>query len=264
MRIAYEMQMCEAAGGRAADVEMIPGGFIGTRQIRKVVKSPVTGRVVSVEVMGTWSGYTRASDYKEYKTMPSPVLLNVERLTGEAYRPPTDEELTAFLTAKKAEKAAKPKIIKPPLINPTEADAQKLQDMINAKAAAIHAKAVKEYRASGEFLPVTLYKITQATYSGASQGSYARAETRGLCHNGELQDRACNMWSRERENRDAKRGPKVCEVRITRGEHGQWPYPERIIVLTDKPQKPLPAAVWLEYNPAPIVPALAQPETVNA
>ena len=50
LRLAYENQMLEAQGGRAAFVEMEAGGFVGKHQITKVTKSPATGRVVSVEV----------------------------------------------------------------------------------------------------------------------------------------------------------------------------------------------------------------------
>ena len=262
MRIAYEMQMCEAAGGRAADVEMIPGGFIGSRQIRKVVKSPVTGRVVSVEVMGTHNGYTKASGYTQRANITEPVLLNVERLGADEYRPPTDEELTAFLTAKKAEKAAKPKIIKPPLVNPTDAEAERLQKIWNDRARAEYvAGKVREYGAKFAeecavkyFKPSEVCRITQAVYSANSKGGYARAETKEICGLGVIKPgQYFHSYEKQRAD-DAARGPVVCQLRIT--SSGDFHGPPRVIILTDKPQKALPAAVWEKYNPAPMVPAL--------
>lgn len=107
LRLAYENQMLAAQGGRAAFVEMEPGGFLGTRQIQKVNKSPATGRVVSVQVWGTWTGYTRESGYTQSATKPALVTIKTERLPANAYRPPTDEERAAFQAARKAEKAAR-------------------------------------------------------------------------------------------------------------------------------------------------------------
>jgi hypothetical protein len=230
LRLAYEGQMIEAAGGRAAFVEMIPGGFMGSSQIRKVTKSPATGRVVSVEVMGTSRAYGREG-------VPVPVLVNVERMRADSYRAPTVEELEAFKAAMKAEKAARPKDAPCPLINPTDEDAQKLQDAINAHALSVFRRRHGESQFH-TFKPAEIIRTTQAIYSAKSKGSYARAGTRGIGPGGELHDEESNMWSKHRQDKAARLGPPLCTVRITGYD------PESVIILTDKPQKPFPETVF--------------------
>ena len=61
LRLAYENQMLEAQGGRAAHVEMIAGGWIGSKQVQKVNKSSATGRVTSVTVLAPCR-YSRGED----------------------------------------------------------------------------------------------------------------------------------------------------------------------------------------------------------
>jgi hypothetical protein len=269
LRIAYENQMLEAQGGRAAFVEMVPGGFIGTRQIQKVNKSSVTGRVVSVALWGTTRGFTRESGYKVEETRPCLVNVETERLPADAYRPPTEEELTAFNQARKERKAAAPKVETVPLVNPTDEEAERLQVLFNERAKADHCRRhLKSYGRdyAEEFKPSTVCRIRQATYSDVSRGAYARAETRGLCRNGELEPGASNMWSAHAQEEAKKRGPKVCTIRTT-GSDGSDYGARRVIILIDKPQKPLPAAVWTVAPeepapaPAPHVPAATvQPE----
>lgn len=272
LRLAYERQMIEAAGGMASEQEMIPGGFIGGRQIYKVNKSAVTKRVVSVQLMGTRSGFTRESGYKEHQTRAALVTVNIERLDASAYRPPTDEELTAFLTAQKAAKDAKPKTIKPPLINPTDTDAERLQAIWNERARAEHEagyvreygeKAGKEWSAK-HFKPSTVCRITQAVYSANSKGNYSRAQTKEICGNGVIKPGQYFYDYDKQAKEAAARGPVVCQLRTTSGESNSLSAPDRVIVLTDKPQKALPAEVWTPHNPALVVPALAETETVNA
>ena len=96
-RLAYEHQMLEAQGTRAAMVEMEVGGWIAGHQIHKVTKSPATGRVVSVELQhmsetNQW-GYPW-SDGKGPRMLKT--LVKVERMSADAYRPPTDEERETF------------------------------------------------------------------------------------------------------------------------------------------------------------------------
>lgn len=255
LRIAYESQMLEAQGGRAAHVEMIPGGFFGKHQVQKVNKSTATGRVVSVNVYApTHASYDRKGNAYNDETNPRPLTIhtvNVERMPADSYRPPTDEELAAFHAAKAAAKAAAPKRAVPPLINPTEADAERLQGIWNARAQARHAVALANRKTYGEFKPAAVVKISQATYSAASKGSYARAETRALHANAELADRDSNMYCQEESDRRKRLGPELCYIRQTSGG-SDWHTPQSVIVLHDKPQKPLPPAVWT-------VPA-AQPE----
>jgi len=235
LRLAYENQMLAAQGGRAAFVEMEVGGWIGSHQIHKVNKSAATGRVVSVTVMGTITGFTRESGYKISATRPCLKTLNIERLPENAYRPPTDEDRAALVATKKAEKATAPAKAPCPLVNPTDDDAQRLQDALNERAKADYDKG---NRWSSEFKPGAVIRITQAQYSANSKGSYARAETRGLSRNMELADRQSNMYSRQEEERRQRIGAPVCQVRIAGFS------PENVIILTDKPQKPLPRAVW--------------------
>lgn len=248
LRLAYENQMLEAQGGRAAFVEMVPGGWIGSRQIHKVNKSPVTGRVVSVEVKGTHTVFTKESGYKVQETRPCRVILNIERLSKEAYRPPTDEELAAFKEAKAAAKAAAPKKPECPLINPTKEEAEKLQALWNERAAE-QRKTQKDYAYMGDFKPAKVTYITQAVYSANSKGTYARAEARQLHKHGILGEAASNLWTRGAMEREKMRGPALCKIRICSGVTDQWPYVESVIVITDKPQKPLPASIWDDCKP---------------
>lgn len=248
LRLAYEWQMLEAQGGRASVVEMEVGGFIGGHQIVKVNKSHATGRVVSVGVMVKTNGKNQwGNPYPEGKD-PGERLVTVEteRLAPGAYRAPTDEERAAYAAKVKAEKAARPKSTEPPLINPTLEDAQRLQAVFNAAAVK---RWEREHGRSIENAPsyYTLPKqgavccITQEVYSANSKGSYAKAETRGICGGGEVESAYSNMWSRKEEERRKAMGPVICKVRVT----GYDPY--RVVHITDKPAKPLPAAVWQPY-----------------
>jgi hypothetical protein len=229
LRLAYENQMLEAQGGRAAHVEMIPGGWLRggrhlsgeERQIYKVNRSPATGRVVSVEVrdnhpstVNHWGnpfpdGVTRILVHK----------VEVERLPPDAYRAPTAEELEVFNGANKAAKDSAEKVV---FINPTKEDAERLQAILNEKAEEAD-KGQKYPRKAG-----TIKEITQAGYSDS-----------------------CN------------------DYRTTRTQHGVkirfyacgWRYVESVIVLTDKPQKPIPAAFWEAMSPPKPAP-VAVPVTI--
>lgn len=257
LRLAYENQMLEAQGGRAAFVEMIVGGFIGGRQIHKVNKSSATGRVVSVNVMGTHTGFTRESGYKKQETRPCLVTIETERLPADAYRAPSEEELKAFQDAKKATKAAQPTKEPCPLINPTDEDAEKLQKLLNDRRQAEH-EARNTYTSttareihSKQFKPSTVCRITQAHYSAVSKGSYGNAETRGLCHDAQIEPRESNMWNREAEKEAKERGPAVCQLRTAYSDGSDYGA-RRVIILTDKPQKPFPASVWEKFTPSVI------------
>ncbi len=261
LRLAYENQMLEAQGGRAAHVEMIAGGWLGTHQIQKVNKSNVTGRVVSVAVLVPTHGCNRyGNPYPEGVKAPTHRLENIEteRLASSVYRPPTPEELEKFLADRKAEKKAAPKKETIPLVNPTDDDAQRLQDAWNERARDAHEKrniySSPEARAShsAQFKPAEVTRIPQAVYSANSQGSYARAETRGVCRNMVIEPKFSNLWSSEAEKRAKDRGPAVCTIRRTWGTDSCH---DSVIVITDKPQKPLPAAVWA--LPTPAAPAFA-------
>ena len=244
LRLAYENQMLEAVGGRASLVEMEAGGWIGSHQIQKVNKSNASGNVVSVEIqyMSDCNQYGRPwSDGKGSRLLK--MLYNVERLKASVYRAPTPEEKAAFLEAQKVAKkeraATAPKA--PPLINPTVEDAERLQAALNAHALADHcARHLKAYGRdyADQFKPSTVCLAEQAYYSARSKGSYASAETRGVMGNAELEQAIsyCNY-------KPVSQGVKFCEVRTTRGDGSDYGA-RRVIVLTDKPQKPLPKEVW--------------------
>lgn len=247
LRLAYENQMLEAQGGRAGAVEIIPGGWIRggrrvssdlERQIVKVNKSPVTGRVVSVEVRDSkpsrFNHYGNPFPNGEEKVLHH--VLEVERMDPEAYRAPTVEELATFNAAVESAKKAKAAAAKEkakkgencPAINPTKEDAERLMLIWNERAADAHAKAKKEHRTYGEFKPGVVKTTVQATWSEAIKGTYARYESRPL-------DRGAVLLEKR-----SKQG--LCKVRI--GPSQEWFTPPTIIILSDKPQKPFPSAVW--------------------
>ena len=223
LRLAYENQMIEAQGGRAACVEMEVGGWLGSHQISKITRSPVTKLVVSVELkyMSDSNQYGRPwSDGKGSRLVS--MLYNIERLPAGAYRPPTEEERAEYadkVTAAKKEKAtaAKAKAAAGencPLINPTDADADKLQSIWNAANPPSRWDSDKE--------PKQVQRMTQAQYSANSGGSYARCETVVICEDG-TEHRTRYGYNITRQS--------VFKVRK---------YSGRVIIITDKPQKPLP------------------------
>jgi len=263
LRISYENQMLEAQGGRAGLVEMIPGGWLrggrhmgtGERQIVKVNKSPATGRVVSVLVQDSQPSTVNhyGNPYPDGVVKILSHTVKVERLAPDAYRPPSAEELAAFEAKQKAAKQAAKASAGPscPLINPTEADAERLQALWNEHARAEHeARNKRNGYTLTEYKPSEILKTTQATYSHNSKGSYASAGTREVFAGGY----ECGIHYSASEKMRAKHGAPLFEVRRTSGGNYQA---SRVIVLLDKPQKPLPAAVWAQ-------PFTLTAETVNA
>jgi hypothetical protein len=263
LRLAYERQMLEAQGGRAGVVEMECGGWLSggrrlsgeERQIVKVNKSNVSGRVVSVIVRDNRPS-SRNHWGNPYPEGVSKTLLHtveVERMGPDCYRAPTDEERAAFLETTKKQKAARKASAPPPipLVNPTEEDAERLQAIWNERAADERAK--KETRYGSPFVPAKVVRVKQATYSAASGGAYASAETRNVSGNGELWPRESNMYDSGRKAHMEAIGPAVCKVRITSGGEG-WYTPRSVVIITDKPQKALPGAVWRAYSAPEAVP----------
>lgn len=243
LRLAYENQMMEAQGGRAAHVEMVVGGFLYGKQIHKVNKSPATGRVVSVAIKGP---RVEGWCYKAENVPGTDYALHqhdTERLPPDAYRAPTEAELAAFEAEKKGRKAAAPKKPECPLVNPTDADADRLQALWNERN---HAKGEARklankygYNPELEGEPSTICRLTQAQYTANSGGTYSRAETVGL------------MAGAKRpsgyEWRSKTATGLICKIRVTSGENYKA---DRVIVITDKPQKSLPVAVWEEIAQA--------------
>lgn len=211
-RLNYENAMLAAEGGQASEVEMIVGGFIGKRQIWKINRSPVTGRVVSVAFSAT--GGPR----------------NIERLGADIYRAPTPEELEAFnaeVAAQKAERKTEPK--GPSLINPTIEDAQKLQDIWNSKQ--------PQDRQS------KIAVMTQAQYSVRSKGSCPIANTVNITERGRAYYQNCNGI-------EFGGHTAICKVRTTSAGTGLYAA-DRVVVITDKPQKPLPWEAITELGDNP-------------
>lgn len=231
-RLTYERAMLAAEGGSATEAEMEVGGFITagrrrqvTAQIHAITRSPVTKKVVSVKVMGL-VGYGE-------NERPGLVSYNVQRLGEGAYRAPTAEEKEAFLKAtaerKATEKASKPKA--PALINPTDEDAERLQAIWNAEAKARHGA----HEAYYPYKPTKVLRITQAIYSLNSKGSYARAETVEVLADGTLPKR--------QYGRTIAGQPIAFKVRKAYGNTGSTSSAYAVIIITDKPQKPLPIEV---------------------
>lgn len=216
-RLTYEKAMLEAEGGMAGEAEMEPGGFFRGRQIARVYLSPETGRATSVvDTEGRrW---------------------NTERYGTDAYRAPTDEERETFKTttakAKAEKKATAPKA--PPLVNPTDADAEKLQAIWNERAKAIH-EARKAY---GECPTASVWRMTQAEYSQRSRGSYGTCETSDITELVEIKRQSAM-------GHDKAGRVVIFKVRTASAPGSSFSGCRRVIILTDKPQKPIP---WLELS----------------
>jgi hypothetical protein len=222
LRLAYEIQMLGEQGGTMADAEIEPGGFIGSHQIQKITKDRA-GRVSKVYYIGP-------HPYKA-DTM-SLHAISAERIKPGSYRAPTEDERAAFAAQLKAAKSSKPKA--PPLINPTPEDAAKLQAVFN-EAAALW------YESRDQHFSSTSYKAeqaaacrkieplsyTQAAYSERSEGEYAPCQTIDLAAD----------WT-EATWRNKKTAAFRVRVMTRSGiDYG----PARVVILNDKPTKPLPA-----------------------
>lgn len=209
LRLAYENQMIEAQGGRLAAVDIEPGGWLGNKQIMKASKSIKTGRVVSVVV--------KVARIKEwhYQTENVPgkdyalMTIKTERLEPGAYRPPTDAEREAFSAEKKAEKDARGVVS---TINPTREDAERLQSKLNTDAAE-QDKGKNYPRKPGEVV-----EMTQATYSGSCKEHRSIWELAG----------------------------GACKIRV---RSCGWSLVASVVILTDKPRKAFPAAVFEKSAP---------------
>ncbi|MGV1047647.1 MAG: DUF3560 domain-containing protein [Solirubrobacterales bacterium] len=282
LRLAYENQMLEAQGGRAGVVEMVPGGWIrggrhyhgDERQIQKVNKSPTSGRVVSVLVRDNYPSAVNhyGNPYPDGVRKVLSHQIEVERMDPAAYRPPTEDELAKFHAGKAAAKAAAPKKPECPLINPTDADADRLQSLWNGLALARWLEADPHYHKAEQFKGSTVLRMTQERYSAISKGSYAKGETRQVRRTGALVSRTAHYYKGDaEEKRAAALGAPLCSLRCCYGDGNTTNSARRIIILTDKPQKPIPAAVFdsptapkpepaVEFEPSPLLATIAAPE----
>lgn len=218
LRISYERQMIEAAGGMAGDEEIKVGGRHCGLIVFKVNKSSVSGRVTTIEVLSKEPRYRHiecacCQGYYFH-------TVDAERSSGGAYTPPTAEDI-AIVESIKAELKAKKSAgkLSIPLINPTPESARKLQEVINAE---------RKKWASGDS-DTDICETTQAIYSKNSNGEYSQCETVEI----DKYYRRCGH---------TRGAVPLFKVRAwVRGSGGT-----RIIVLTDKPQKDLP-----EFTPVP-------------
>ena len=250
LRLAYENQMIEAQGGRAASLEMAKGGTLGGRVIAKVNKSTATGRVVSVAVIGPrvegWAYQVANEPGTEFALY----TIKTERLAPGSYTEPTPEslaKLAEFETARKAAAAAhKAKTPPCPLVNPTLEDAERLQSLLNAE----NEKCPWRQR-NNDAPQSSILLLTQAEYSQISGGSYARAETTEICAMGARPERS-NLYSTAKTEHNRRIGPVLCKVRTA--SPGNYAA-RRVIHITDKPAKPIPAAVWQAYTAPAEAPA---------
>lgn len=246
LRLTYENQMLAAQGGRLEQFEIVPGGKIGGKLILKVSKSTKTGRVTSVALLGPrverWAYRVTnipGTEFAEYK-------FDTERLSPDAYTPPTEESLAELKAFKASCKAATPKKDACPLINPSEGEAERLQAILNEREFEAHKEShLRRYGNdyADQFKPSTVCRMTQAEYSERSKGSYARYETRGLRAGAFLARNNNGMHSGSGRKYDERTGPDLCMIRIANCD-GSTYGAKRVVFLTDKPSKPLPASVW--------------------
>jgi hypothetical protein len=221
-RLIYERAMLENEGGIAGELEIVPGGWIQTHkgwlQIESVHKSPATGRVTSVRPVG-WGKSA-----------------SIKRAGEDVYRAPTPEELEQFAIDQKARKAERKATAppKPSLINPTDEDAEKLQAVWNEQAR----EQSEGARSGHNFKPSEIIRMTQADYSDRSKGSYARFSAVEV---GE------KLMIRGEHRRAGRQRSAIFKVR--RGEAGGYNYHAApcVVILTDKPRKPLPFEVAAEF-----------------
>ncbi len=200
LRLAYERTMLQ--GGSLSEDELQPGHCTdsGEFQIVKVHRSPATKLIVSITLV-------------QPSKWGKPERINVQRMESGGFRPPTAAEAQEFDAWKKREKA-KTKAEnagKPKLINPTEEDAKKLQAIINGK---------RTNREAGEVL-----KLSQATYSRGSKSGCSPMQATFFDTN---LDKVYAGYA-------IKLQSAVFKLRI-HSSHGV----NRVIVLIDKPQKPVP------------------------
>jgi len=215
LRLSYENQMLEAAGGKAADVEMKVGGIYKGFLIHKVNKSPVTKQVVSLVTTAPKTGYS----WHDIKgTELSWFKIDVSRDVQGGYTEPTPEGIQKVKDFQKQLKAGATK--KPSLINPTREAAQRLQDIWN------EAKAGDDWAKLNNPGKSEIVEMTQKGYTNRSQGDYSPCKAVYITVSGKIL-----RYSRTSEE-------TACKVRIM--DSNSFSAADHVVVITDKPQKALP------------------------
>lgn len=233
LRLSYENQMLEAQGGRLEQKDVEVGGYLGGKLIMKVSKSTATKRVTSCGVI--YKSHRSGNRYDDRSFYPGTDYrggsISLERIAPDAYTPPTPESLAELEAIKKELKAADTTPAEPPLINLTNEDAEKLQALWNRNAK------VGRSQYSTELVDSTVIYTTQKVYSENSKGTYARTGAEFITTTGEIYHKS--IYGKENRERAFK-------TRVSSAEnYGQA---KRVIVITDKPQKPLPITLSEEVS----------------
>lgn len=224
LRLAYEQQMLAAQGGMLEQCEIQVGGKLGGHLIIKVNKSQATGRVTSVSILGEKVG--SGWHYKCHNipgTEWAEHQMDTERIEPGEYTAPTPESLAELEKVKAAIKAGAPKTETISLINPTMDDARKLQAIWNEQNKKRYAHYTWHEHKDAEVLA-----ITQAQYSQSSGGTYSPFATVIIDEFG------CEF------ERSRKGSGSRCQIFKIRKRNGANYGADRVVVLTDKPQKPIP------------------------
>lgn len=251
LRLAYENQMLEAQGGRLEQQDVEVGGRIGSKLILRANKSPKTGRITSVALLGPriegWAYKARnipGTEWAEYQ-------FETERLSPGDYTPPTPESLAELKQVRSTIRGKAPKRKPCPLVNPTPKAAERLQQALNGQYWERYASAIRRQHGHDPKpfeRPGRVVEMTQAAYSARSKGA-GICETRTLHRGPNLGAQKSDLYSSAQARRMKAIGDPVCKVRLMTTGRSAYAAPS-IVVLTDKPQKPLPEPVWEEI-PAP-------------
>jgi hypothetical protein len=210
-RLIYENAMLENEGGRVSDADMAVGGWINGGSTGTWLEDNPGGwqQILKVSKSPKTKRVTSVKVLGVYRSAvdgnrPGLVTINVERMAADRYRPPGEGDKRKALETLASMKTPTSEA---QLINPTKEDAQKLQDRWNAAALAT-GKTTKK---------VEVREITQEEFSRHLKHEYVFI-------------------------RGVKLGNTIVKLRLARGG-GYYDYHAalQVIVLTDKPQKPLPA-----------------------
>lgn len=148
--------------------------------------------------------------------------VNSERFAASACRAPTEPEPQGFLVEQKRVKRqtrkSSPK--SPPLINPTDEDAERLQASWNRG------------RRDKGFRPTEIVRMTQARYSVLSRGAYTPFSI--------IEVDARGKRVRKPDRTPEGTPPPVFKIRKMTGPGRFIGQADAVVILTDKPRRPMP------------------------